>query len=57
MNELDELEMKKIALRQMLNATYGAIKQVKPFDEQLIKIRNEYDKIKKQLHDSRTVKK
>lgn len=57
MNELDELEMKKIALRQMLNATYGAIKQVKPFDEQLIKIRNEYDKVKKQLHDSRTVKK
>ncbi|MBO5827446.1 MAG: hypothetical protein J6R59_03145 [Paludibacteraceae bacterium] len=51
MNELEILEMKKIALRYMLNVTYGAIKQVKPSDEQLIKFQKEYDKVKKQLHD------
>ena len=51
MNELEILEMKKIALRYVLNVTYGGITTVKPNEEQLTKIQKEYDKVKKQLHD------
>ena len=51
MNDLEILEMKKIALRYMLNVTYGGITTVKPNEEQLTKILKEYNKIKKQLHD------
>lgn len=51
MNELEILEMKKVVLRYMLNATYGGITTVKPNEEQLTKILKEYDKVKKQLHD------
>ena len=51
MNELDELEIKKVVLQHMLNVTYGGITTVKPNEEQLTKILKEYDKIKKQLHD------
>ena len=46
---MNELEMKKIILRHMLNVTYGAIKQVKPSDEQLTKIQKEYKEVKEQL--------
>ena len=49
--KLKELEMKKIALRYMLNATYGGITTAKPNEEQLTKILKEYQEIKEQLEN------
>ena len=46
---MNELEMKKIALRYMLNATYGGIKTVKPNEEMLNDIQKEYKEVKEQL--------
>lgn len=43
---MNELEMKKIALRQMLNVTYGGITTVKPNKEQFTKILKEYKDVK-----------
>lgn len=49
MNELDELEMKKVVLQHMLNVTYGGIKTVKPNEEMLNDIQKEYKEVKQQL--------
>ena len=49
MNELDELEIKKVVLQHMLNVTYGGITTVKPNEEQLTKILTEYQEVKQQL--------
>lgn len=49
MNDLEILEMKKIALRYMLNVTYGGIKTVKPNEEMLNDIQKEYKEVKEQL--------
>ena len=49
MNELEIIEMKKIALRYMLNVTYGGITTVKPNEEQLTKILKEYKDVKMEI--------
>ena len=49
MNELEIIEMKKIALRYMLNVTYGGITTANPNEEQLTKILKEYQEVKEQL--------
>lgn len=46
---MNELEMKKIALRHMVNVTYGGITTVKPNIEQLTKILKEYKDVKMEI--------
>ena len=46
---MNELEMRKIALRHMLNVTYGGITTVKPNIEQLTKILKEYKDVKMEI--------